>query len=150
MSAQDYLGSLKMSYNHCNALYSRGGLGLGNLLQWNRGSGGHWGHCTLLVGVKLPDKQQCPRAVSATTPSQRQLRFRRAWRLVRFGNAHSPGGASCQDCGGFLPPPRYHSPLLTLIVAAVKLPRHRRELPNTYSTIPGTPSHSRSTDSRRL
>jgi len=41
-----------------------------------------------------------------SNPLERQLRFRRAWRLVPFGNIHSPGGASCQDCGGFLPPPR--------------------------------------------
>jgi hypothetical protein len=39
-------------------------------------------------------------------PLERQLRFRRAWKLFRFGNIHSPGGASCQDSGGFLPPPR--------------------------------------------
>ena len=39
-----------------------------------------------------------------SNPLERQLRFRRAWRLVRFGNTHSPGGASCEDSGGFLPP----------------------------------------------
>ena len=37
-------------------------------------------------------------------PLERQLRFRRALRLFPFGNIHSPGGASCQDCGGFLTP----------------------------------------------
>jgi hypothetical protein len=39
-----------------------------------------------------------------TNPLERQLRFRRALRLFRFGNIHSPGGASCKDSGGFLPP----------------------------------------------
>ena len=43
---------------------------------------------------------------AAFIPLERQLRFRRAWRLFRFGNVHAPGGASCHDWGGFLPPLR--------------------------------------------
>jgi hypothetical protein len=49
---------------------------------------------------------------------ERQLKFRRALRLFRFGNIHSPGGVSCQDCGGFLPPPIQCSPSLTSSVSA--------------------------------
>jgi hypothetical protein len=37
-------------------------------------------------------------------PLERQLRFRRALRLFPFGNIHSPGGASCTDPGGIVPP----------------------------------------------
>jgi hypothetical protein len=50
---------------------------------------------------------------------ERPLRFRRAWRLFRFGNMHSPGGASCQERGGFLPPSNHSSPSFTSPVAAV-------------------------------
>ena len=50
---------------------------------------------------------------------ERQLRFRRAWKLFRFGNIHSPGGASCQDCGGFLPP-RINSPIQPLALALLR------------------------------
>ena len=35
---------------------------------------------------------------------ENQLRFRQAWRPFRIGNIHPPGGASCKDRGGFLPP----------------------------------------------
>jgi hypothetical protein len=56
---------------------------------------------------------------TALIPLESPYRFRRAWRHFRFGNIHSPGGASCQDCGGFLPPPGFHSPSLTSFVVAV-------------------------------
>ena len=42
-----------------------------------------------------------------TDPLERQLKFRRALRLFSFGNTHSPGGASCKDCG--LLPPLFNS-----------------------------------------
>ncbi len=48
-------------------------------------------------------------------PAERQLRFRRACPDAsgfHFGNIHSPGGASCKDCGGSLSPSRYRFPLV--------------------------------------
>ena len=62
-----------------------------------------------------------PIPVPIRGPRLECLRFRRAWRLFRFGNTHSPSGASCNDSGAFLLPQGYRSPLVRSLVRTVKL-----------------------------
>jgi len=85
------------------AIFESSGLQISNQfsnLPW------HYGVlCRFSFGIILPTARI--RCQPHSIPLERQLQLRRAWRLVRFGNIHSPGGASCKDCGDSLPPLRY-------------------------------------------